>query len=85
LLSVSACISIGFTENSPLHFISTFLADHFIDWFIPINLLVFSFISVVLVDALLKLKSFVWNLYQFVILTIATEAEKKINPTSVSE
>lgn len=82
LLSVSAFISVGFSDHSPLHFISGFLSDYFLDWFIPINSFVYSFMAVVLVDALLKLKSFIWNLYQSVILTITTEAELKNNSTT---
>jgi hypothetical protein len=77
LLTISLFIKIGLTNGAPLYLLGK--------WILTISpkigLGILSILMLVLllwfVIAILRLKSFIWNLYQSVLLTIATEAELK--------
>ena len=75
LFSISLFISIGFAESSPLRILSqAAMFDH------PMvmhagNCLSMAALLLWFVESVLRLKSFVWNLYQAVLISIATESE----------
>lgn len=75
LLSFCMIVAIGLSDNSPVIIIAARTTAPFP--FLPLLALLLTngVLIVWLVTALLKLKSFIWNLYQTVLVSIATEAE----------
>lgn len=75
LLALCLFISLGFSDQSPLTRASEVMTNIYPNAARTFNFLVASILMVWLVDALLRLKAFIWNLYQAVLLSIVTEAE----------
>ncbi|WP_422040644.1 hypothetical protein [Roseibium sp.] len=75
LLAICLFSIILFSEQSPLIRLITFAAPDYQQFAVPILFLVVCSIMQWILSAILKLKSFIWNLYQTVLVTIATESE----------
>ena len=75
LLALSMIVQLVFSPSSP----AMLLGQHIVDGY-PIlgfatNAMMLLAFGVLFVEAFLKLKSFIWNLYQTVLVSIATEDE----------
>ena len=77
LLSICLIIDLFFSLSSPLRILADSIASINPKFAHVGNCLVASIGGLVLIEALLQLKSFVWNLYQAVLLAIATDHELK--------
>ncbi len=77
LLSASLFVLIALAEHSPLIKFAYPLVKTAPALTIGANFIVIGVLGVWLVSAIVKLKSFIWNLYQTVLVSIATEAELK--------
>lgn len=75
LLSFCLFIIIGLSENSPLTRLSYLAIARWPTSGIPAIFFVVGILGIWLISAIVKLKSFIWNLYQIVLISIATEAE----------
>ncbi len=73
LLSISSFSLIAFSANSPIHFlIEKFLTPEK-QMKITVNYFVGSMICILILQCFLSLKSFIWNMYQTVLITVADE------------
>lgn len=78
LLAVCMAVVIGLSEDSPIVQMGA-PASAWCPKLLTIAIfLSFGLLGLWIVSALLKLKSFIWNLYQTVLVTIATEAEIEV-------
>lgn len=75
LLALCMLVAIGLSENSPIIKIAASVPPSCLVSPLLILLGLTGALILWLVAALLKLKSFIWNLYQTVLVAIATEAE----------
>lgn len=75
LLAFCLFVKIGFSPQSPVTRASEMLSTLYPIVVLTINFFAASLLTVWLIDALLRLKAFIWNLYQAVLLSIVTEAE----------
>lgn len=77
LLTISLFLKIGFSENSPLTMISYEIYNKLPNVCMLVNAIVFTVLIGLIAEAIVRLKSFTWNLYQAVILVIATDNHLK--------
>lgn len=77
LLVISLLVDVLFAESSPVNLIGDIFARKFPKAAYIANCISASLLGLLLVEAVLRLKAFIWNLYQAVLLGIATEEELK--------
>jgi len=75
LLVFSLLLSVGLVDGSPFALLGGLLEAIYPRAVYPVLLLMIGVLGLWIISALLKLKSFIWNLYQTVLVSIATEAE----------
>lgn len=75
LLVICMTVDIGFDNSSPLQVLIRMVTAENATILHVGNCAAILSVEVMLVEAILRLKSFIWNLYQSVLLTIATEYE----------
>lgn len=73
LLSTSLSVSIFFSNSSPLYYLGAILSEKYPRTCMCINGIGLVLIISLLTEAIVRLKSFIWNLYQAIIVVIATE------------
>lgn len=75
LLAMTLFLGVGYSNGSPLRTFGSLLALKYPDLCMVVNIVASSAFLVVLAEAVLRLKSFIWNLYQSVLLVIVTSDE----------
>ena len=75
LLAMALFVRLGYSEGSPLSIFGSFLASEYPNACMVVNIIASSVFLIILTEALLRLKSFIWNLYQSVLLVIVTSDE----------
>lgn len=82
LLAMALFVSLGYSNGSPLSTFGSLLASKYPNACMLVNIAASSVYLMVLTEAVLRLKSFIWNLYQSVLLVIVTSDEiaKNKNP-----
>lgn len=75
LLIFSLFVDIGFSEGSPIRIVADHLASTYPKLAHFGNTLVSCVLLMGVIEAMLRLKSFVWNMYQSVLISIAAEHE----------
>lgn len=75
LLAITAVLLLAFSPASPLDRLNSAFSSAFPRIAMTTNFFAMGFLIVWFVSAFLRLKSFVWNLYQAVLLSIVTEDE----------
>lgn len=82
LLCFSIFIELGYGPYGPLQLLGYLILDRWPYLAVPFNLIALSTLGFWIVVALIELKSFIWNLYQTVLLTVVAEHQRRLNKTN---
>lgn len=75
LLAASVVVQLFFSQPSPVTLLGQYIMSKYPVLGFATNGIAFAGFALLFVDAFLRLKSFIWNLYQTVLVSIATEHE----------
>ena len=77
LLGLSLVVKVVFSPLSPVTLFGRTMVQSYPTAGLVVNSLVFLSFGILFVEAFLRLKSFIWNLYQSVLMSIATEDQMR--------